>query len=157
MHGLARVDHLVRRRQWTMAAAATSGRRGDAAKPISISASGFILALWSRPLRQCCEFMPTIAPTPFHAWLFHNTIAAIDLVAAMTEAEARSLLGVIATGRGLEGWIAARRWKTAPGGWAVTGELEGWQFRVEAIAAWAADQRSCARRGPGGVGYPRLR
>ena len=36
---------------------------------------------------------------------------------------------------GLEAWIAGRRWKTAPGGWAVTGELQGWQFRVDVIPA----------------------
>src|SRR6478735_6148457 len=35
----------------------------------------------------------------------------------------------------LEAWIASRRWKTAPGGWIVTGELEVWSFRVEVIPA----------------------
>jgi hypothetical protein len=35
----------------------------------------------------------------------------------------------------LEAWIAGRRWKTAPSGWIVTGELQGWQFRIDVIPA----------------------
>jgi hypothetical protein len=35
---------------------------------------------------------------------------------------------------GLEAWIAGRRWKTAPGGWTVTGELQGWSFQLEPVA-----------------------
>jgi hypothetical protein len=35
----------------------------------------------------------------------------------------------------LEAWIAAQRWQAAPGGWIVTGELQGWQFRIDVILA----------------------
>jgi hypothetical protein len=35
----------------------------------------------------------------------------------------------------LEAWIASRRWNTAPGGWTVTDELQGWQFRLDVVAA----------------------
>jgi hypothetical protein len=35
----------------------------------------------------------------------------------------------------LKAWIAGRRWKTAPGGWTVTGELQGWQFQLDFIPA----------------------
>jgi hypothetical protein len=52
----------------------------------------------------------------------------------MTEADARVLLRDWPGVGGLEAWIAGRRWKTAPSGWIVTGELQGWQFRVDAIA-----------------------
>jgi hypothetical protein len=34
----------------------------------------------------------------------------------------------------LEAWIASRRWKTAPGGWIVSGELQGWQLRLDVVA-----------------------
>jgi hypothetical protein len=34
----------------------------------------------------------------------------------------------------LEAWIAGRRWKTAPSGWTVTREMQGWQFRVGVIS-----------------------
>ena len=34
----------------------------------------------------------------------------------------------------LEAWIAGRRWKTAPGGWTVTGELQGWHFQIDIVA-----------------------
>ena len=30
--------------------------------------------------------------------------------------------------------MAGRRWRTAPSGWIVTGELQGWQFRLDVIA-----------------------
>jgi hypothetical protein len=53
----------------------------------------------------------------------------------MTEAEARALLRDWPGVGGLEGWIAARRWKAAPGGWTVSGELQGWQFRIDVIPA----------------------
>jgi hypothetical protein len=33
----------------------------------------------------------------------------------------------------LKAWIAGRRWKAVPGGWTVTGELQGWQFRLDII------------------------
>ena len=52
----------------------------------------------------------------------------------MTEDEARRLLRDCGGFGGLEAWIAGRRWKTAPGGWTVAGELEGWQFRVGVVA-----------------------
>jgi hypothetical protein len=39
---------------------------------------------------------------------------------SVTEAEARNLLRDCDGQGGLEAWMAARRWKTAPGGWAVT-------------------------------------
>jgi hypothetical protein len=44
---------------------------------------------------------------------------------AMTEADARVLLRDWPGVGGLEAWIAGRRWKTAPGGWIVIGELQG--------------------------------
>jgi hypothetical protein len=52
----------------------------------------------------------------------------------MTEAAARVLLHNWPGVGGLEAWIAGRRWKAVPGGWTVSGELEGWQFRVGVIA-----------------------
>jgi hypothetical protein len=52
----------------------------------------------------------------------------------MTEADARVLLHNWPGVGGLEAWVAGRRWKTAPGGWTVAGELEGWQFRVGVVA-----------------------
>ena len=30
--------------------------------------------------------------------------------------------------------MAGRRWKAVPSGWTVTGELQGWQFRIEVVA-----------------------
>jgi hypothetical protein len=53
----------------------------------------------------------------------------------MTEAEARVLLRDCSGFGGLEAWIAGRRWKAVPGGWTVTGELQGWQFRLDVIPA----------------------
>ena len=53
----------------------------------------------------------------------------------MTQDEARQLLRDCGGFGGLEAWIAGRRWKTAPGGWTVTGELQGWHFRVDVIPA----------------------
>jgi hypothetical protein len=53
----------------------------------------------------------------------------------MTEADARVLLRDWPGVGGLEAWIAGRRWKPAPGGWIVTGELQGWQFRIDVIPA----------------------
>jgi hypothetical protein len=44
---------------------------------------------------------------------------------AMTEADARVLLRDCDGVGGLEAWIAGRCWKTAPGGWTVSGELQG--------------------------------
>ena len=52
----------------------------------------------------------------------------------MTEAEARVLLRDWPNVGGLEAWIAGRRWKTVPGGWTATGELQGWRFKVEPIS-----------------------
>jgi hypothetical protein len=51
----------------------------------------------------------------------------------MTEAEARALLRDWPGVGGLEGWIARQPWRPAPGGWAVSHELEGWRFRLERI------------------------
>jgi hypothetical protein len=51
----------------------------------------------------------------------------------VTEAEARHLLRDCGGFGGLEAWIAERRWKVAPGGWAVTGELQGWTFKLEIV------------------------
>ena len=51
----------------------------------------------------------------------------------MTEADARILLRDWPGVGGLEAWIAGRRWKTMPGGWTVTGELQGWQFRINVV------------------------
>jgi hypothetical protein len=53
----------------------------------------------------------------------------------MTETEARQMLRDCGGFGGLEAWIAGRRWKVAPGGWTVTGDLQGWQFRLEVLAA----------------------
>jgi hypothetical protein len=52
----------------------------------------------------------------------------------MTEDEARDLLQRWPGGGGLEDWIAERRWQATPDGWNVTGELQGWRFKVEVIA-----------------------
>jgi hypothetical protein len=51
----------------------------------------------------------------------------------MTETDARVLLCGWPGVGGLEAWIAGRRWKAEPGGWIVTGELEGRQFRVDVV------------------------
>ena len=51
----------------------------------------------------------------------------------MTESEAHDLLRQHDGWGGIEAWIAARRWKVAPKGWTVEGELQGWQFRVEPV------------------------
>ena len=53
---------------------------------------------------------------------------------AMTEADARALLQDCSGFGGLEAWIAGRCWKVAPDGWVVTGELQGWQFRLVVVA-----------------------
>jgi hypothetical protein len=50
------------------------------------------------------------------------------------EADARVLLHNWPGVSGLEARIAGRRWKTAPGGWTVTGELQGWSFQLEPVA-----------------------
>ena len=49
----------------------------------------------------------------------------------MTEDEARAALAAFDGLGGLERWIAAQSWETAPDGWTVAGELQGWRFRVE--------------------------
>jgi hypothetical protein len=51
----------------------------------------------------------------------------------MTETEARQMLRDCGGFGGLEAWVAGRRWRTAPGGWTVTGELQGWSFKVAVI------------------------
>ena len=35
---------------------------------------------------------------------------------------------------GLKTWIADRRWRAVPGGWTVTGELQGWHFQIDIVA-----------------------
>ena len=65
----------------------------------------------------------------------------------LSEAEARVLLRDCGGFGGLEAWIAGRRWKTAPGGWTVTGEMQGWQFRIEV----AADGLRISASVPGGA------
>ena len=52
----------------------------------------------------------------------------------MTEAKARELLRQCGGVGGLEAWIAGRRWRAVPGGWTVTGELQGWSFQLEPVA-----------------------
>ena len=51
------------------------------------------------------------------------------------EGEARQLLRDCGGFGGLEAWIAGRPGKAAPGGWTVTGELQGWQVRLDVIPA----------------------
>jgi hypothetical protein len=64
----------------------------------------------------------------------------------VTEAEARAALRAFVAVGGLECWIAAQRsWEAVPGGWTVLGELQGWRFRVEPVAAVSAS--SCPRAG----------
>ena len=48
----------------------------------------------------------------------------------MTASEARDLLRQHNGWGGIEAWIAGRRWKAAPNGWSVEGELQGWQFQI---------------------------
>jgi hypothetical protein len=67
----------------------------------------------------------------------------------VTEAEARNLLRDCDGQGGLEAWIAARRWKAVPGGWIVTDELQGWQFRVDVsppVSASAPARRAATQR-----------
>ena len=52
----------------------------------------------------------------------------------MNEAEARQLLRDCGEFGGLEARIAGRRWRAVPGGWIVTGELQGWSFQLEPVA-----------------------
>jgi hypothetical protein len=66
----------------------------------------------------------------------------------MTEADARVLLRDCGGFGGLEAWIAGRRWKAAPGGWVVTGELQGWQFRLDVIPAGLRITASAPGGGP---------
>jgi hypothetical protein len=56
------------------------------------------------------------------------------LAPRMTEGEARDLLRRWPGGDGLEDWIAEKRWQVTPNGWNVTGELQGWRFKIEVIA-----------------------
>ena len=53
----------------------------------------------------------------------------------MTEAEARDLLAHFNGVGGLEALIARRPWKAERVGWTVAGELDGFAFRVEVLAA----------------------
>jgi hypothetical protein len=51
----------------------------------------------------------------------------------MTEAEARALLRDYQGVGGLEPWMAVQPWRPAPGGWQLSRELDGWQFRLQPI------------------------
>lgn len=51
----------------------------------------------------------------------------------MTKAEARTLLRDCGGFGGLEALIAGRRWQAVPGGWTVSGELQGWSFKLEIV------------------------
>ena len=73
----------------------------------------------------------------------------------MTEAKARQLLRDCGGFGGLEAWIAGRRWNTAPGGWTVPGELQGWQFWLEVIPAGLRISASVPG-GPSGLGRHRM-
>lgn len=53
----------------------------------------------------------------------------------VTEPEARDLLRDCGGFGGLEAWIAGRRWKTAPDGWIVSSELQGWQSQLDVTPA----------------------
>ena len=52
----------------------------------------------------------------------------------MTENDARDLLWRFASDA-LEEWIAEQPWQAVPDGWTVAGELQGWQVRIEVVAA----------------------
>jgi hypothetical protein len=65
----------------------------------------------------------------------------------VTEAEARALLRDRSGFGGIEAWIAGRRWKTAPGGWLVTGELQGWEFRINVVGGGLRPWSGQTRRG----------
>jgi hypothetical protein len=52
----------------------------------------------------------------------------------MTEAEARVLLRDCGGVGGMEAWIAEQPWQAVPGGWMVTGEMQGWRFKIDVIA-----------------------
>jgi hypothetical protein len=64
-----------------------------------------------------------------------------------TEADVRVLLRDCGGFGGLEAWIAGRRWKAAPGGWTVTGELQGWQFQIDVVAGGLRPWSGQTRRG----------
>ena len=51
----------------------------------------------------------------------------------VTEVEARQQLRDCGGFGSLEAWISGRRWKLMPGGWIVTGELQGWRFQLEVV------------------------
>jgi hypothetical protein len=60
----------------------------------------------------------------------------LDILSAatMTEAQTRAALRAFAGVGEIEPWIAAQPWQTVPGGWTVTGELQGWRFRLAIVA-----------------------
>jgi hypothetical protein len=51
----------------------------------------------------------------------------------VTEDQARAALRAFVGVGDIEPWIAGRPWQTAPGGWTVAGELQGWRFRLETV------------------------
>jgi hypothetical protein len=67
-------------------------------------------------------------------------------VPSVTEAEARRLLRDWPGVGQVEAWIAERRWRAAPGGWTVNGELQGWHFRIEVIG----EELRVSAHAPGG-------
>jgi len=66
----------------------------------------------------------------------------------MTEAEARALLRDCGGFGGLEAWVAGQRWKAAPGGWTVGGELQGWTFKLEIVPGGVRVSASAAGGDP---------
>jgi hypothetical protein len=64
----------------------------------------------------------------------------------MTEDEARAALRAFVGIGDLEPWIAWRPWQAGPGGWPVSGELQGWRLPAGARAGWGARARVGGRR-----------
>jgi hypothetical protein len=51
----------------------------------------------------------------------------------MTEAEGRALLRQYPGARGIEVWISLQPWQSAPNGWTVARDLEGWSFQLTLV------------------------
>jgi hypothetical protein len=51
----------------------------------------------------------------------------------VTEAEARDLLRAHQGVGGLEPWMAAQPWRSAPGGWQMSRALDGWRFHLQPV------------------------
>lgn len=52
----------------------------------------------------------------------------------LTEAQARAALRAFVGVGEIEPWIASQPWQAVPGGWTVTGDLQGWRFRLAIVA-----------------------